>query len=174
MKTPLGFIALAAVACAGPARAAETPAVDSSALKAMFDCRALPTKDARADCYDKAIDALQHAQAQGDVVVVDKEKLKTVRRQAFGFSLPSLSLLTKGLKEDPVKSLSVDLSDAHTDASGLWVMTTTEHAVWRQTQNSGYTVEVHAGSKLVIRPGVLGAFFCEVDNQAQFRCKREQ
>ena len=135
--------------------AAEKPVVgDTSALKTMLDCRKLPTKDARADCYDAAVDALA--------------------RQAFGCSLPSLNLLTKGLKEEPLTAVTMKLAGAHDDRDSYWVMETTEQVVWRQTQSSGYPLTPHSGSTLTIRPGILGAFFCQVDDQVQFRCRRER
>lgn len=177
LESVASAIVAVVLAAAAPALAAKPPAApsdDPSALKTMFDCRKLPTKEARADCYDAAVDALQNAQAKGEVVVVDREKIKAVRRQAFGFSLPSISLLTKGLKEEPVKSIEIELKSAHQSADGYWVMTTVEDSVWRQTQNSGYEFTPHAGSKLIVRPGILGAYFCEVDGQPQVRCRREQ
>lgn len=157
------------------AQAAPAPNVaDASALKTMLDCRKLPTKDARADCYDAAIDALNTAQAEGKVVVVDQEKVRAVRRQAFGFNLPSLSGLAKGLKEEPVAAMTYKVAAAREEADGHWLIETVEEPVWRQTQSTGYPLTPHAGSTLKIRPGMLGAFFCQVDNQVEFRCRRER
>lgn len=162
------LLAMAAPACA------QISGADPSALRSMIECRKLPTKDARADCYDAAVDGLAKAQAEGKVVVVDEEKLKTVRRQAFGFNLPSLSGLTKGFREEPVNSVALHVTAAHEEAQDRWVMETAEQAVWRQTQSSGFALTPHAGSLLVVKPGVLGSFFCQIDRQAAFRCKRDR
>lgn len=156
------------------AAAAQSAAGEASALKPMFECRKLPTKEARADCYDAALDSLSKAESQGKVVVVDEEKLKTVRRQAFGFNLPSLSGLAKGLREDPVNSVTLHVTAAREEAPDRWVMETQEQAVWRQTQTSGFALTPHAGSTLVVKPGILGAYFCQIDRQAAFRCKRDR
>lgn len=153
---------------------AQTAVGDTSALRTMLECRRLATKDARADCYDAAVDGLAKAQAEGKVVVVDEEKLKTVRRQAFGFNVPSLSLLSRGLREEPVSSVVLHVTAAHEEQQDRWVIETAEQAVWRQTQSSGFALSPHPGSALVVRPGVLGAFFCQVDRQAPFRCKRDR
>jgi hypothetical protein len=169
-------LGLATLACSIPAFAAEPPPppAEASALKTMTDCRRLPTKDARADCYDAAVDGLNKAQAEGKVVVIDQEKLKAVRRQAFGFNLPSLSGLAKGLREDPINAMTFKVVDAHQESEDRWVMETAEGAVWRQTQSSGFALTPHSGSALVVKPGFLGSFFCTVDKQAAFRCKRDR
>jgi hypothetical protein len=166
----LAIVPFAEVQAAPP----PAPAAENSALKTMIDCRKLPTKDARADCYDAAIDSLSQAQAEGKVVVIDREKIQTVRRQAFGFSLPSLSLLSKGLKDEPISTMSLKVTSAFEGADGNWVISTAEGPVWRQTQSSGFSLTPHDGSTLNIHPGVLGAFFCQVDKQAEFRCRRDK
>ncbi len=165
---------LTALGYGAPVVAAEPPPAEASALKTMIDCRRLPTKDARADCYDAAVDGLNKAQAEGKVVVIDQEKLKAVRKQAFGFNLPSLSGLAKGLREEPINVMTFKVVDAHQESEDRWVMETAEGAVWRQTQSSGFALTPHSGSNLVIKPGFLGAFFCTIDKQAAFRCKRDR
>lgn len=167
------IVACSTLALAGAA-AAQISAGEASALKPMFECRKLATKEARADCYDAAVDSLSKAESQGKIVVVDEEKLKTVRRQAFGFNLPSLSGLAKGLREDPVSSVTLHVTAAHEEATDRWVIETQEQAVWRQTQTSGFALTPHAGSALVVKPGILGAYFCQIDRQAAFRCKRDR
>ena len=156
---------------AAPAR--DIPPADTSVLKNLTDCRKLPTKDERADCYDAAVDSLSRAQTEGKIVVIDQEKLKTVRRQAFGFNLPSLSGLAKGFKEEPIDVVMLKIAEAHEESDERWVIETTEQAVWRQTQSSGFPLSPHAGDTLTIKPGMLGGFFCQVGNQVQFRCKRD-
>jgi hypothetical protein len=179
-RTPLIWAAaavllgLAAPALANAALAGVGAPAESSALKTMLDCRKLDTKDARADCYDAAVDNLNKAQTEGRVVVIDQEKLKTVRKQAFGFNLPSLSGLAKGLREDPINVVTLKVTEAHEESQDRWVIETAEQAVWRQTQSSGFPLTPHAGSALVVKPGFLGSFFCQIDKQAAFRCKRDR
>jgi hypothetical protein len=163
-----------AFALAASSAIAAPPLAESSALRAMTDCRKLATKDERADCYDAAIDNLNKAQSEGKVVVIDQDKLKTVRRQAFGFNLPSLTGLAKGLKEEPINVVTLKVTEAHEESQDRWVIETAEQAVWRQTQSSGFPLTPHPGSVLVVKPGILGSFFCQIDRQAAFRCKRDR
>ena len=77
--------ALATAVCI-PCGAWAAPLVPGRAavVQSLTDCRKIPAADARLACYDKAADAFDQAQAQGQVVVVDREQVRTVRRQAFG------------------------------------------------------------------------------------------
>lgn len=167
---------LAALALGGSAMAAP-PTVEpgrAAVVQALSDCRRIADRDARLACYDKAADALDLAQDQGQVVVIDREQARAVRRQAFGFNIPSIKLFNRGPKEEKVDRLSVKLAGAHRDADGNWAMTTVEDAVWRQTDGQSLLNDPRGGSTLDIRPGLMGSFFCKVDGQSAVRCARSR
>ena len=50
----------------------------------------------RLACFDAAAARLDEAEKKGDIVVVDRRQAQEVRRQAFGFTLPSLTLFDRG------------------------------------------------------------------------------
>ena len=173
----LGVLAAAGLlAPAASALAARAPSVASrtAVAQAISDCRKVEDKDARLACYDRAADAFEQAQAAGQVVVMDRAQVHEVKRQAFGFSMPSLNLFGRGPKEEEITRVSLKLSGAHQDGDGKWVMTTDENAVWRQIDTADVFDPPHAGSTLAVRRGVLGSFFCNVDNDAAMRCTRTQ
>lgn len=172
--TPVAaLVALAAMTSAGVGEAASPPA-RAAVVQAVTDCRKLADQGVRLACYDKAVDALEAAQAEGQVVVIDREQARAVRRQAFGFNIPSISLFPRGPKEEPINMLTVELSSAHSDSTGKWVMTTSEGAVWRQIDDKEILDAPHAGSKVLIKSALLGSYFCKVDGQTAFRCTRER
>ena len=53
-------------------------------------------------------------------------------------------------------------------------MATTDGAVWAATENATFFEDPHKGSKLVIRRGVLGAYFCNIDSEPAVRCQRSR
>ena len=169
----LGLLALAAAATQAAAKP-NVVASRTAVAQAISDCRKITDKDARLDCYDKAADAFEQAQQAGQVVVVDRAQIREVKRQAFGFTLPSLNVFTHGPKEEEVNNITVALSGAHQDATGKWVMVTEDNAVWRQTDDTDMFNPPHAGSSVAIRHGSLGSFFCNVDKQSAIRCARSQ
>ncbi len=142
-------------------------------VQALSDCRKITEDGARLSCYDKAAGALDQAESKGQVVVIDQEQVKAVRRQAFGFNLPSLHIFDRSAKPDQVLDhLDLELDSAHHSPEGKWVFVATDGAVWRQTDNEDLAVDPHKGSKLSVRNGVLGSFFCKIDGQPQMRCQR--
>ncbi len=157
----------AATVTTAPARAA--------AVQAISDCRKVADKDARLTCYDKAADSFDQAQAQGQLVVVDREQVRTVRRQSFGFNIPSISIFSRNApKEEPIDKVTVELASVHQAVDGRWVMVTTDDAVWRQTDTDPFGAEPRQGSKMAIRKGLLGSFFCKVNGQTAIRCARDR
>jgi hypothetical protein len=161
----------------GSAAQAAPPALNASraaVAQAIADCRKVADKDARLSCYDQAADAFEQAQAEGQVVVVDRAQVREVKRQAFGLSLPSLNLFPKSAKEPGIDRVSVKLSGAHPDPTGKWVMITDEGAVWTQIDSQELLNDPHAGSTVAIRRASLGSFFCNVDGQSAIRCARNR
>lgn len=152
------------------------PQARATALQAVFDCKRLTDAQLRLACYDRAAGALDAAESQGEVVVIDRAQARTVRRQAFGFNLPSVgSLFARGeKKEDSVERIQTSLTGAHQSSEGRWVFSTAEDQVWRQTESQELFRDPRAGAAFVVRKGVLGAFFCNVDGQAAGRCMRER
>ncbi len=176
-RAPMTMLSLLAAALALPALAAKTasPTENPAAVaQAISDCRKLTDRDTRLACYDKATDAFEQAQASGQVVVVDREQVRAVKRQAFGFSMPSLNLFAHGPKEEQIDKVEVKLASAHQDPTGKWAMTTDEDAVWRQIDTTELYNPPHAGSSMLIRKAMLGSFFCKVDGQTAIRCARSQ
>ena len=166
--------ASAALACGASAAKPNVTANRTAVAQAISDCRKVADRDARLDCYDKAADAFEQAQAQGQVVVVDRAQVREVKRQAFGFALPSLNLFTRGPKEEEVDNISVKLASAHQGPYGKWVMVTEDNGTWTQTDDNELFNPAHAGSTLAVRRASLGSFFCKVDGQSAIRCARTQ
>lgn len=146
----------------------------SAVVQALSDCRKLTDDAARLACYDKAAGAFDQAESKGQVVVIDREQVKEVRRQAFGFNLPTLHIFDRGgaKPEDVVDHLDLEIDSAGHNAQGRWVFTASNGAVWRLTDDQEFASDPHKGSKLLVKNGALGGYFCKVDGQPQARCVR--
>src|SRR5207344_3661661 len=84
-----------------PAAPARSKTSRAAIVEKLVDCRKLTENAARLACYDEATAAFDQAESKGDVVVIDREQAREVRKQAFGFTLPSISIFQKGEpKED--------------------------------------------------------------------------
>jgi hypothetical protein len=160
----------------GPAAAAPkaVEAGRTAVAQAISDCRKIADKDARLDCYDKAADAFEQAQAQGQVVVIDRAQAHQIKRQAFGFNMPSLTLFKIGPKEEKLDRIEVKLDRAYRSAEGKWVMVTEDGATWRQIDDTDPYEPPKSGDVMAIRTAMLGSYFCKVGTQEAMRCTRTQ
>jgi hypothetical protein len=90
--------ALAFIAIAGPVAAQQQtpPAANPAVLDQVYSCRSISDEAQRLACYDGAVGRLQEAQNTGNLVAVDRGQAQDMDREAFGFSLPSLSRIFGG------------------------------------------------------------------------------
>ncbi len=162
------------------ANAPAPPAARAPELQAVVDCRAITDRDARLTCYDAAADKLDRAEASGQVVVVDKEQVRKVRKDVFGLQLPSLDIFSAvgrkgaaGAVED-VSRLQAVVKTAWRIEQGRWALELDTGAVWRQTDDFQLALDPHPGSKVDIRKGALGSYFMKVDGQPAFKAHRDR
>ncbi len=149
-------------------------------LQAIVDCRAIADRDSRLACYDTAADKLDRAEASGQVVVVNREQVRKVRKDVFGLQLPSLDIFSMvGRKGASAVSEDVDHLDGVVKAAwhgegGHWMIELENGAVWRQIDSFELARDPHAGSKVDIRKGAIGSFFLKVDGQPSFKAHRDR
>lgn len=86
---------LAFIVFAAPASAQEQPATPG-VLDQVYACRNITEEAQRLACYDGAVGRLREAQDTGNLVAVDRGQAQEMDRDAFGFSLPSLSRIFGG------------------------------------------------------------------------------
>jgi hypothetical protein len=162
-----------ALAAGGPALAAKPPPTTAPAVQAVVDCRRIEDSIQRLACYDAATDALTKATATGDLVTLDRQQRRTVRRQAFGFTLPALSMFDVGEKGEAMDSLDETLASARQDAQGKWIFVMQDGAVWRQIDDEFISRDPHPGSAIVIHRAMMGSFMLSVDKQPGVRAHRD-
>lgn len=166
-------IALALLAVAGaPAALAQSKTERAAIVQKLVDCRKLTDDAARLACYDQATTALDQAEAKGDVVIVDREQARKVRKQAFGFSLPSISMFEKGEAKEEIDTFDGVVSAARQDGSGRWVVKLEDGAVWTSVGAEELFKTPRPGMKVRIKKAALGSFMMIIDNQGGFKARR--
>jgi hypothetical protein len=168
---------LAAIfALAGPAVAsAQAPAADSAGaaqFEAVVACRAITDAAQRLACFDGAAARLAEAEKSGEIVVVSRAQAQAARRQAFGFSLPSLSIFDRTGRPEEVDRVSGQVERAYQNANAKWVVVLEDGAVWEQIDNESVSRKPKPGSKAEIRRAALGSFFMNLDGQRAVRARR--
>jgi len=158
--------AVGAVAVAQP-QAAAIPA----AVRQVLECRNQKEDATRLRCYDTAVAELARTISTGDVVAVSQADVANVRRQAFGFRMPSLSLFDRGRDEKEVERITATVDRAYRRGDGSWVLELDGGGVWAQIDQETIRPP-RKGSKVEIRRGAIGSFLINVDGQRAFRAKR--
>jgi hypothetical protein len=171
----LGVAALilgGAAAVAPPAVAQPKGEARAALLTKLVDCRKLTDNAARLACYDAATAALDQAEQKGDVVVIDRDKAREVRKQAFGFTLPSISIFEKGEAKEDVENMTGVVASAHVNSQGQWVVKLQDGAVWQQVDNNELFKTPKDGMPVKIRKASLGSYLMIIDNQRAVRAHR--
>ncbi len=175
-----GLVAVAFWTQAALAAPAATPKSRAPELQAIVDCRAIADRDARLSCYDAAADKLDRAEASGQVVVVNREQVRSVRKDVFGLQLPSLDIFSAVTRKGPggaseeVDRLDGVVKTAWRGEGGHWMFELETGAVWRQIDDFQFANDPHAGSKVEIRKGALGSFIMKVDRQPSIKVHRDR
>jgi hypothetical protein len=67
-----------------------TVAASPSPLSPIYACAQKTDPMERLACYDAAVAAVKAAEARSEIVALDQPRVAAVRREAFGFRMPSL------------------------------------------------------------------------------------
>ena len=144
------------------------------AVQAAIDCRKLTDDHARLACYDAAVDTLGKQLAQGEVVAVDHAQVQKVRRQAFGFTLPSLTLFDRGGKPEEMSEVVLAVEDARRMGDGKWLLRLEGGQVWRQIDTSDFSRDPKPGAKATIKKAMLGSYMMMIGGHSPVRVHRDQ
>ena len=177
-RTRLGAAILLAAVLAAPPLAAAPPAVKAEGraqeLQKLIDCRKIADNAARLACFDAAAAAIDQAEAKGDIVVVDREQARKVRRQAFGFTLPSLSLFERGEKPEELNTIEGVVAAFKQNGAGKWVIRLEDGATWVQVDTNDLGTDPKIGEPVKIRRAALGSYILSLPHQRSFRAHREE
>jgi hypothetical protein len=163
---------------AAPPIAAAAPAPKPSAqerakeLQQLIDCRKLTDPAARLACYDQAAAAIDQAEAKGDIVVVDREQARKVRRQAFGFTLPSISLFERGEKPEEIASTVDKIASARRTPTGRWEVKLESGPTWVQIDSTEIPLDPKPGQPVKINRASMGSYLMQVGNQRAVKVHR--
>ena len=142
-------------------------------LSSLTACRTVSDSEQRLTCYDRAAAALDTAERAGDVVVVDRAQVTAARRQAFGFSLPSLALFDRGDRVEPITEIETTLTRGTQLGDGTWILTLADGSSWRQIDTSRATFRNRPGQPVRVRMASMGSFMLTVDRSPAIRVKRQ-
>lgn len=165
---------LAALAAASTlSTQAAVPQERPETLERLMACRGIADNAARLTCFDTAAGALDTAQRQGDVVVIDRAGVAETRRQLFGFEMPSLPRLFGPEGAVEIDSIESTLQSASLVGEGRWVFRLADGTVWRQIDTERVRFSNRPGQTVRVRKATLGSFLLTVDDSRAVRVRRQ-
>ncbi|WIY70576.1 cell division protein FtsQ/DivIB [Aquidulcibacter paucihalophilus] len=165
---------LAALAAASTLSTQAVPPQDRpETLERLMACRGIADNTARLACFDTAAGALDTAQRQGDLVVIDRAGVAETRRQLFGFEMPSLPRLFGPEGAVEIESIESTLQSASLVGEGRWVFRLADGSVWRQIDSERVRFQNRPGQTVRVRKASLGSFLLTVDDSRAVRVRRQ-
>jgi hypothetical protein len=150
-----------------------TPPARPELLSRLVACRAVTAPEARLACYDAAAGALDSAERQGEVVVVDRAQVSAARRQLFGFELPSITLFDSGPAPEKIDSIDTTLTRAVLAGEGKWTFVLADGSTWRQIDSDRVSFQNEAGQSVRVRRASLGSYLLTVGRSRAVRVRRQ-
>ena len=165
----------AAVAIVSLSGQVAPPQERAETLSRLTACRAIADGAARLSCYDTAVSALDSAERQGEVVVMDRAQIGEARRQLFGFEMPAMPRLFgpagEGVPE--VNAIETTLQSAPQVADNHWVFRLADGGVWRQIDSDPLRIRPRQGDAVRVRKASLGSFLLTVGGSRAVRVRRQ-
>jgi len=148
-----------------PALAADEKSDDTySPLSTLYECTAITEPTERLTCFDRSVANLRSAEEKKEIVAIDAKAARKIKREAFGFNLPSLPKL--GLPKIGIES-KADALVAPVKSirkSGRTLMITLENGqVWKEV--GGRLNYIPKGDlTATIKPKSVGSFMISLNN----------
>ena len=165
---------LAALAAASTLSAQATlPQERPETLARLMACRGIAENTARLACFDTAAGALDTAEREGDLVVIDRAGVAETRRQLFGFEMPTLPRLFGPEGAVELESIDSTLASASSVGEGRWVFRLADGSEWRQIDSERVRFRNSPGQPVRVRKGALSSFLLTIDGSRAVRVRRQ-
>lgn len=150
---------------------------DNVSTSAIYACAEQADDLARLACYDTAVGRLKAAEDAGEVTTISRAEVEEVRRDSFGFSIPSLPKLAMpkfgGDKKDAeLSTITANVAKFKDSRTGA-LITLDNGQVWKQTEARRTGVTRGKPAKTAeIKVAALGSFKMKINGGPAFRVKR--
>jgi hypothetical protein len=138
----------------------------------VLACRAINVESERLACFDRSIALLEDARQRQQVVVINTDDVREVRRSLFGLKVPTLRLLEgQGREDQQPESFTGTIRKVQQVRGGRWLVQIDE-AVWQTTETGYFQVPPQVGQQATVTQGLLGSFRLSVAGRAGLKATR--
>ncbi|MCF6220088.1 MAG: hypothetical protein L3J65_03160 [Robiginitomaculum sp.] len=139
-----------------------------SPLSTLYGCASITEPTQRLACYDAKVAKLRTAEEKQEIVAIDAKAARKIKREAFGFNLPSLSKIglpkisLPGGKSDKADALTAEVKSVRKSGRVL-LITLKNGQIWKQV--GGRLNYVPKGDlTATIKPKSVGSFMLSLNN----------
>lgn len=155
---------------------AQSEGARPDSFQALVDCRAITDSAERLACYDVRVAALEAAEKNRQVAIVDRAQIRQARRSLFGLVLPHIAIFdgTGRDREEAAEFTEIEstIKTARQDPNGRWVVSLEDGARWFQIDNRDLSIPPRPGQKIRIRAAAMGSFLANINGQIAIRMER--
>ena len=164
------------------------PPKSESPLAPIYACTDKVDSGERLACFDAAVAGIQAKEAKSEIVTFDQQRVQKVRREAFGFSLPSLPRLgfpafsTPEAKNGPSKTSAASETEieeqvfvvsAYRQVGGNIILTLENGQIWQLSDAESFNAPSKMPFNVKIRTAALGSFLLTVEGRNKgYRVRR--
>jgi hypothetical protein len=159
---------------AGSEAAAQPAQPRAGVLEQLSRCRTVTSDQERLICYDSAAAALDQAEQQGGLVVLDRDQVQETRRQLFGFQITNpFAGRLGGSEEAEIDSIETTLLSAGRVSDNKWLFRLADGSEWRQIDSGEVRFRNREGQAVRIRRASLGSYLMTIENSRAVRVRRQ-
>jgi len=147
--------------------------------QAIYACAEITEDVERLACYDETVGRFEAAEAAGEVTTISKSEVEEIKKDSFGFALPSIPRIVMPKFGDGDKEALDSVTIAVTEVERLRYdnlrVTLENGQVWEQTDGKRVQFSKRLGvDSAKITRAAFGSFKMKLDNGVSFRVKRLQ
>lgn len=145
--------------------------------QAIYACAEISNDAERLACYDETVGRFEAAEAAGEVATISKSEVEELKKDSFGFALPSIPRIVmpkfgNGEKKE-IEAVTLGVQEiARLPRKNLRI-TLDNGQIWEQTDTRRVPYSKAKGVETAeIKRASLGSFKMKLDGGVSFRVKR--
>nr|WP_070959497.1 hypothetical protein [Hyphomonas sp. Mor2] len=169
------YVSLVVFGLTAPVAAAqEEPPISTQAI---YACAEIADDAQRLACYDETVGRFEAAEAAGEVTTISKSEVEEIKKDSFGFALPSIPRIVMPKfgdgDENQIETVTIAVSDVERLRYDNLRVTLDNGQIWEQTDGKRVQFSKRVGVKEAeITRAAFGSYKMKLDNGVSFRVKR--
>lgn len=147
-----------------------------SPLSPLYECAKIKIDSERLQCFDKVVANIAIKEEKNEVFAIDAPKLKEIRKEAFGFKLPSLPKLEMpkiGKEEKEVEEKQIMIANRLGRFGGKYAIYMENGQIWQFIDSDEPNLPKDPPLNVSIRTATMGSYILSFEGRNKgYRVRR--